>query len=840
MARHFNEGIPYTAYGADDGQPRHNVHGDHLQLYYRFWLFGETMAGRAEPFQDPYEFSLGDGKARQVAVYFLPYPLVFHLFRPLGPGAGYNAVLLLSYLLGGLFMFLLIRHYTGDAAASLLGGVVFAASHFRSLSVLSGHPAGLSAFLLPLLILCIEKVMKEKSLPWSLAGGLVFALMTDNDLHVLYLAALVAPFIVVKNLLAADWKRIPRTVAGILPAAAPFLVIVAGVLAFRFFLFPMIQSEGHSITRPFSEIYRYSPDLWQILVRHNPIQTKNVYLGPALIFPFLFVLAGFFRLPRNSEERRAFGLALFYGGLFLLAYMLAFGPRFPVEKPYTFLYHHLPKFGLIRQTSKFMLVATFALAVVTGIGFATLRRILPAAKGLAVLTVASLLVLVDLLPFPGAGAGISLLPGSVEAYDRAFPGGEKFRSVHVPIWPGESAWSSHYQYYGTIYPSEMINGYNPVPPKGYFEKVFLPLKSLNAGQLGEGQRQTLRSFDVEYLVLHEESFPPKVSLFPSQATLENLKASPFLEMVSSTPPVSVFRILEKEKVSAAALVPSQGGVVHHEKTLRAGETVADGDASDGRSMRIGGDAGTTVTVPRRTTPAGRFVLEARVRSEEAASFLLRTRSSADNTVVAEEDFTLDRAVGYAIFTMEFDLDESRSLHHEFVKGDSSTLFLDWISMRFAGVEDPPSRLEAEELFHIGNAAEHPDASGGRALLLTDADPPGRATRGPYRLFGEGEYEVLLSAALDREERYEEEAPVFALAVRNHLDEFPRDADADENRVMVEQSITASEVANVAGDSSFGDFTFRFSLKRPTFLSFNVRHFARTIYLDTITVRKVKK
>jgi len=790
-----------------------------------------------EPFQDPYEFSLGDGKARQVAVYFLPYPLVFRLFRPLGPGAGYNAVLLLSYLLGGLFMFLLVRHYTGDAAASLLGGVVFAASHYRTLSVLSGHPAGLSAFFLPLFILCIEKVMKEKSLPWSLAGGLVFALMTDNDLHVLYLTALVSPFVVLKNLLAADWRRIPRTVAEILPAAVPFLVIVAGVVAFRFFLFPMIQSDGHSITRPFSEIYRYSPDLGQMLVRHNPIQTKSVYLGPALIFPFLFLLAGFFRLPRSSEERRAFGLILFYGGLFLLAYMLAFGPRFPVAKPYTFLYHHLPKFALIRQTSKLMLVATFALAVITGLGFATLRRILPAPRGLAVLTGAFLLVLADLLPFPGSGAGISLLPGNVEAYDQAFADGERSRSVHVPIWPGESAWSSHYQYYGTIYRSEMINGYNPVPPEGYFDKVFLPLKSLNAGQLGEGQLQALRSFNVEYLVLHEESFPPKVSLFPSQMTLENLKSSPFLEMVSSVPPVTVFRVLGEEKIPAASRVPSQVGVVHHERSLRAGETVADSDASDGRSMRISGDAGTTVTVPRRTTPAGRFVLAARVRSEEPAGFLLRTRSSIDNAVVAEEDFTLDPAGGYGIFAMEFDLDESRSLHHEFVKGDDSTVLLDWISMRFADVEDPPARLEAEELFHIGNAAERPGASGGKALRLTSHDPPGRATRGPYRLFGEGEYEILLSAALDSGERYEAAAPVFALAVRNHLDEFPRDADTDENRVMPEQAVSAGEFGDGA---AFQDFTFRFSLKRPTFLSFNVRHFARTIYLDTFTIRKVKK
>ena len=86
--------------------------------------------------------------------------------------------------------------------------------------------------------------------------------------------------------------------------------------------------------------------------------------------------------------------------------------------------------------------------------------------------------------------------------------------------------------------------------------------------------------------------------------------------------------------------------------------------------------GADVAGSRRTTPAGRFVLAARVRSEEPAAFLLRTLSAADNTVIAEEDFfTLDPAVGYGIFALEFELDESRLLRHELVKGDDSTLLL---------------------------------------------------------------------------------------------------------------------------------------------------------------------
>ena len=96
---------------------------------------------------------------------------------------------------------------------------------------------------------------------------------------------------------------------------------------------------------------------------------------------------------------------------------------------------------------------------------------------------------------------------------------------------------------------------------------------------------------------------------------------------------------------------------------------------------------------------------------------------------------------------------------------------------------------------------------------------------------------MLTAALGMEGRAGPESPVISLAVRNHLDEFPGEADLEPNILMPEREILAGEFGR---EAAFREFPFRFTLKRPTLLSFNVRHFARPVYLDTVAIMKVSE
>jgi hypothetical protein len=97
-----------------------------------------------------------------------------------------------------------------------------------------------------------------------------------------------------------------------------------------------------------------------------------------------------------------------------------------------------------------------------------------------------LVVLLALDTWPMTITGISLLPpeGKVEAAIREnLPTGSKAdkRLLGLPIWPGDSHQSSAYELLTTRTRAKMINGYSPVVPRAYVEKVFKPLYSLDLG-----------------------------------------------------------------------------------------------------------------------------------------------------------------------------------------------------------------------------------------------------------------------------------------------------------------------------------------------------------------------
>ncbi len=833
VAGHFTRGVPYSRHISGENSVVSNMPGDHLQLYYRFWLFQDALKGNSRFYQNKYEFYTGKESAIPVHMYFFPYPLAFAAFSFLGMGAGYNAALLLSYLLSGLSMYLLAHHYTGDRLASLCAGAIFAIAPYRTASLMAGHPAGFSMFLVPLFIFAVEKTLDAKSLRYALMGGLVFWCMTDNDLHVLYLTALIAPLFVLKHFAAAGGRKIFSEVRGLLAPAALFLVVAIVPLL----LPPSLTSSG-AYERPLHEVRSYSPDFRDAFVRDNAVLPTAVYLGGAsVLFVGAVFALGLLRRPRTLQERRDLWRLGFFLVLLLGAYLLVFGPKSPLPKPYLFLFHYLPKFNKIRQTAKLMIISSFALSVAGGLGFAYLRRALPGNKSVAALLAVFTIILIDQFPFFGTSAGISLLPREVKAYETTFRDTPDAKVINVPLWPGNDAWSSHYQYYTTSYRTIMVNGYSPTPPQGYFEEVFRPLIALNAGQIQRPQFDLLRRMGIEYLILHEESFPQKVCLFPPQYALENLLRSPYLERIASDPPVSTFRILDSEEaVGEMEFRSSVTAVVHRGRNLRGGGVVRDGRTAGGSALRLGEEtAAPVVIIRRRTTPAGRYTFSLRVRTEGEPSFTVSVLSSPDKRLVASKAFTLDTSGDYRTASIDFSLEEATPIYYQIAPAPESALALEWTYLRFADQADPLPGFEFEEIYHFGNVSPHRGASGGRAVRLTGIDPVGPVTRGPYRLYGKGEYVIRLSLALGDGEVIGGEETVAAVMLRSDDDRADIAAAEAREVVMGEQRITA---ADFSGPEAFTPFTYPFTLERPTFLSVHVAHFGREIYLDTVTIEEV--
>jgi hypothetical protein len=167
LVLHFDQAIPFARDG--DGQIPHKLSGDHLQVYYWFWLLKDNLLGSSELFTNPYEFNMPGGQVPQ-GVNMFPLSVLYVLLTPLGDVAAYNALVVLSFVLAGLFMFLLLRLWFGSAAAACLGAVVFALSPFRVSQMAGAHLNGFIFFLYPLVFYLVECSLRRQSL-WAVIGA---------------------------------------------------------------------------------------------------------------------------------------------------------------------------------------------------------------------------------------------------------------------------------------------------------------------------------------------------------------------------------------------------------------------------------------------------------------------------------------------------------------------------------------------------------------------------------------------------------------------------------------------------------------------------------------------
>lgn len=189
MVIHFFSAIPFMLSPAPEFARVPLMPGDHLQTYYWFWLFSDNLWGLSGLFTNPYEFNGPAGPMSSVYANF-PFSILYILLLPLGPVGAYNGLILLSFLLSGLAMFLLAWSWTRDSWASILAGLVFAVVPYRVSHIAGGQLFGYVIFLLPLCLYFMEKTLKTGRWVYGGAAGFCLILLSLMEPHASFLAAL--------------------------------------------------------------------------------------------------------------------------------------------------------------------------------------------------------------------------------------------------------------------------------------------------------------------------------------------------------------------------------------------------------------------------------------------------------------------------------------------------------------------------------------------------------------------------------------------------------------------------------------------------------------------------
>lgn len=566
LPRLLLEGIPCSAGNTEKGHVRAMISGDHLQLRYHFWLLSDMLRGRTPWMSNPYEFNEGDDAARFApGSYYIPFSLLYAAGERLaGAAFGWNLASLAAILAMYGFIWALARRYAPDgwtAAAAALVGVTFP---YRWTMLLGGSPSGFGMAMVPLFLLGLDRAIRDDDWRGGLLAGVALFLTYCSDLQTFFFSVLATPLWGGVALCARSglnwrsrdtWQRLAGALAWALPGC---LAVLAFAVGFK----GRLAGTDIQAGRTLADVALFSPVRSGLVTYARLGVTNHIFIGWTVLLALaagLVVLARQARGGTADDRRRlvvflliAAGLAVFVE-LALGTHGLRGGILLRLARAL------LPPYGMVRQPAKIFTIAPSLFAVVLAMALgALLSRCGAIRRGAALVAWVGLMAAEHRVMVQPT---ICLLDREQAAYaavaDDAARRQAAPRALVLPLWPGDSHWSSIYEHYASLYRIRMVNGYAPVLKKRYIESVFQRYALANQGVLDDAQADSLLAGDIRYVLFHEAAFPEQVSPFPAGLTLARLCANPRLERMVQGGDVWAFRIRDQARsLTAGDVEPS--------------------------------------------------------------------------------------------------------------------------------------------------------------------------------------------------------------------------------------------------------------------------------------------
>lgn len=753
LIRHVAEGVPVAHTGAEQAPLRYMEAGDHLQFLYYYWLLSDMLKGGTPWMYNLYEFHTGDEEARRaIEPYYVPFSLVYTFFSFwTGRALAWNMTGFVAIWLTYLFTWLLVRRFVSREWLAAAMSVIAIMLPYRWFSLLGGSPTGIAMTITPMLMWALDRAVRDRSVAGGVWAGAAIIMSFTADLHVFFFNMLFTPIWCVFALIAHprfEWRVLSsyvRTAVALIPT---FVAMVAVVLYSRIVagqLGETDMAEGRSLHE--ARLFSPNRDGFFSWVEH-PIASQ-VYVGYALV---LLLLLGAAALAWRwfTQRPRPWRDICFYGAL-LLAFaviaVLSLGPHAPRgAKLYLWAREWIPHYDMMRQTGKIfsilppILALTAALAVTHLTYRARRRSVVAWACGIPLL-----LIVTDyaLRTHPPVCILTEEQPAYAAVADDAAARGVKPHAFIVTLWPGDSHFASIYQYYCSLYRIRMINGYNPAVGRIYFDEIFLRFQSINQGWLTDEQADELLSRGIDYVIVHENLFPEKVSPFPILFTLYSLLGHERLDFIKQYGPVWAFRILEEPRTDITlpsyvdSFFPARHWLFQRQPTEK-GVVHPDATAARGQYLALGEPGASTRAATVQTPPADNRRWMVRARGQGT----LRAESLADDVVAYTELIEVNDAAWHWLEIPAPGETYGYATLDLYLEGGQvdlcSTLFTAGRSI--APVANETETIPAALFFHAG----HLEIETGAVRFHPKYDWAGAVFYGPKLPLGRGSFEVRVT------------------------------------------------------------------------------------------------
>lgn len=759
LVRHFSDGIPSSSQNIEIQSERRMMPGDHLQLFYHYWLASDMLAGRTPWFHNIYEFNTGsDAERFRLHAHFAPTSWLFAIFSVFLPrAAAFNLTGLVSLWLTAVFTWFLARRHTPEPTWAFAAALLSIVLPYRWAQLLGGSPAGHAMAWVPLICLGMDIAVRDlRPTGVALAGlGILFAAWGDS--HVFFFGALAGVVWMVTALLAdaPERWRDPLVLRRLLRLVPVGLIAITPAVLMLLLQTRYLGGTTAGAERTLAEVRIFSPIPRDFFRRGAGGLPGHVYIGFALpILTAVLGLTWFVRRVDASNLRRR-NMFWFLIAVLGLSGLLAMGPHGPLHGlVWRSATNVLPPYRWVRQPAKILCILPtlwpLALSIAAPAAVQLRRRS-------ALLIAATAVVVIIATDYRGqVRATICTIDADNAAYravaETAAREGRPARALVLPLWPGDSAESSVYLYYASLHRIRLANGYSPAIRRPYLETFFPRFRDFNHGDFDPDALDDLWHRGIRAIVIHENS-SEKVSPFPAG----------FLWFIASQHPR--FELLAREgRIWAYAIRPPADSATRTVRCrpltdeLWAPSRRLEGERGRPRSWELpnpacsGGAHGVLAypsdmiefpRVPTRLAPEVAWHL--RVRGE---ALLHAAWMGESSTNVVELPIHSPESWSWI------------SVPSSDVSGGRATLCLSRLDGRleldvaifanggrFSPRMDRPLRLPALWFFRAGSLTEAPDGSMSAVRLERERDPADRVFYGPWRPLAPGRYRARLLVRL---------------------------------------------------------------------------------------------
>jgi hypothetical protein len=312
-------------------------------------------------------------------------------------------------------------------------------------------------------------------------------------------------------------------------------------------------------------------------------------------------------------------------------------------------------------------------------------------------------------------------------------------------------------------------------------------------------------------------------------TVENLRASKYLETVAGAPPLWLFRLKDEppagEEFAAGGISPV-GSLREAEYWNRGlGTRVEDPLASGGAVIAFSAGRPGVLgrPVPARVYPSGAYRAQARFLTDAGGGgpgLTLEVRQADSGELIASASVPAGSGSGGILdLETDFTLKNLEKIFTQVVSDGAAPVRWDYALVRFSGSPEPQLTVEIEDLWHMGVPRDDADAAAGQAVeLIPGYNPRDFAFSGPDRVLPAGTWVASLRyAAATAGESTEGER--FEVTIAN-----------------VERPLAAVSLPAPEGTGGYREIALPFSLARSAPVRFRV-YFPgrRRLILDRISI-----